>query len=87
MEEGQKAKALYKPSLPSAQEIDQHNVSHLPYRSWCPHCVKGKRKGKAHFRKKVKEEEERLSTVHGDYFFFDRRGRRGPDRTNSGAGR
>ena len=30
------------------EEIDQHNVSHLPFRSWCPHCVRGRGNCMAH---------------------------------------
>ncbi len=31
---------------PCQDEINRHNAAHLPFRSWCPHCVKGKAKGK-----------------------------------------
>ena len=24
---------------PSIQEVDKHNATHLPFRSWCPYCV------------------------------------------------
>jgi len=27
---------------PSDAEIRAHNLTHLPFRSWCPHCVRGK---------------------------------------------
>ena len=36
------------PRLPAAEEIDAHNLTHLPYRSWCPHCVRGKGKTMDH---------------------------------------
>ena len=26
---------------PSEEEVELHDKIHLPYRSWCPHCVKG----------------------------------------------
>ena len=26
----------------SKEEVDKHNVTHLPYRSWCKHCVRRK---------------------------------------------
>ena len=26
----------------SAKEVADHNLTHLPYRNWCPHCVTGK---------------------------------------------
>ena len=29
------------PLLPSEEEVREHETSHLPYRSWCPHCIKG----------------------------------------------
>ena len=38
-------KRLADPKLPSADEVEQHYISgHLPYRSWCPVCVKADRK-------------------------------------------
>ena len=47
-EEGQDAKVLCKPCMPSQAAIDQRMISHVPFRNWCFHCVKGKRKGKGH---------------------------------------
>ena len=46
VEEGQNAKVLCKPCMPSQAVIDQHMISHVPFRNWCVHCVKGKRKGR-----------------------------------------
>ena len=48
-EEAQAAKIARVSDMPSQEEVEIHNLSHLPYRSWCPHCVKGKAKGAAHF--------------------------------------
>ena len=28
------------PILPSKAEVESHNVSHLPFRSWCSACVR-----------------------------------------------
>ena len=36
------------PKLPCAEEVETHNLTHLPYRSWCPHCVRGKGKTMDH---------------------------------------
>ena len=36
--------------LPISEELDTHNLTHLPYRSWCPHCVRGKGKTMDHRR-------------------------------------
>ena len=52
---------------PSKEEVALHNTSHLPYRSWCPHCVRGKARRRNH-RKKVKGEKWRSSSnIHGLY--------------------
>ena len=37
------------PGEPTKEEINRHNVTHLPYRSWCPICVKAKGKIRAQF--------------------------------------
>ena len=39
---------------PSKEEVELHNKTHLPYRSWCPHCVRGKARGRAQRRKKIR---------------------------------
>eukprot|EP00971_Amphidinium_carterae_P058038 1147824-Amphidinium_carterae.1 len=41
----------YKSSTrPTQQEIDEHNLTHLPYRDGCKHCVQGKNKSQHHQR-------------------------------------
>ena len=37
---------LRDPGLPSAAERAEHCLTHIPYRSWCRHCVRGKAKGR-----------------------------------------
>lgn len=32
---------LIDPRKPSQAEVDLHELHHLPYRNWCPHCVRG----------------------------------------------
>ena len=36
------------PKMPSSEEVEQHNLSHLPYRSWCLHCVRGRGEATPH---------------------------------------
>ena len=43
--EGVSARIAKLVSLPLKEEVEAHNGSHVPYRSWCPHCVNGKGKG------------------------------------------
>ena len=33
------------PGQPTRQQIEDHRVDHLPYRSWCPECVAGRATG------------------------------------------
>ena len=35
----QRAVPMPAPITPSKREIETHNLTHLPYRSWCKHCV------------------------------------------------
>ena len=43
-EEGIEAKIMSKPIEPTQEEIDRHMTTHIPFRSWCPHCVMGEGK-------------------------------------------
>ena len=36
------------PGQPTEQEVSEHNVDHMPYRSWCEFCVKGRGTGEQH---------------------------------------
>ena len=62
------------PYAPSRQERAEHNVTHCPYRSWCPHCRAGKGKSTPHMQQKSKSEEDRLPTIGIDYAFMSNQG-------------
>ena len=51
---------------PSKEEVANHNVTHLPYRSWCRHCVRGKAKRRAH-RKRIRKERGGVPVISIDY--------------------
>ena len=55
------------PGDPTDKEVEEHNVTHLPHRSWCPVCVKARGKEEAH--KKVREQGD-VPTVSMDYKSF-----------------
>ena len=63
------------PLKPSAQEVDEHNVTHLPYRSWCNHCVRGRGRALAHqrVREDADDKARRRPRVSMDYFYLGRR--------------
>jgi hypothetical protein len=39
--EGREAKVMRDPGAPTQSEIYKHNMTHVPFRSWCPACVAG----------------------------------------------
>jgi hypothetical protein len=43
-EEAVRTKARSTETVPSAREVEEHNLDHGVFRSWCPRCVKGRRK-------------------------------------------
>ena len=53
-EEFQRPRVLRDPGQPSAAEIEEHNVTHIPYRPWCEACNRGKAKKKPAKRPKKK---------------------------------
>ena len=53
--EGQPAKMKPAPDRPSEEEVRRHMATHIPFRSWCQHCVAGKAGHEAHRRRGEKE--------------------------------
>ena len=37
-----KVKKLQNPKDPTKEEREEHEKTHLPFRSWCRHCVRGR---------------------------------------------
>ncbi len=53
--EARAPKHLNEPIKPSAED---HYLTHLPYRNWCPICVKARGREDPHWRKSSKKREE-----------------------------
>ena len=47
-----KARGMPAPKQPSKEDVARHNLNHLPYRSWCPHCVASRRPNSSHRTRK-----------------------------------
>ena len=69
-EEGRDAVAMPSPMSPSRQEREQHELTHTPYRAWCPHCVRARGRNKAHKTNKDPEKST-VPNISFDYFFFN----------------
>ena len=62
------------PRQPSQQEKEEREMTHLPFRSWCRHCVM--ERGREEDCRKSMEEERQVLEVHLDYMFMgDEEGR------------
>ena len=48
--DAQEARPIFDPRLPSQQEVDIHYLTYLPYRNWCPVCIKAKGKENPHLK-------------------------------------
>jgi len=84
VEEGQVPKQLVNTKGPTKKEREEHELTHIPYRSWCEHCVKGRGRKTAHKRQVVEDKKESLEQVTKIYidFYFngkDEEGNEGED--------
>ena len=48
VEAAQRAIPMCQPCVPSQADVDEHNLTHLPYRSWCPWCVAARKPNTPH---------------------------------------
>jgi hypothetical protein len=63
-----KVRRLMDPKLPKEAEVEEHYLSgHMPYRSWCPHSVRGRGRERDH--RKQEEESQGIPEHQLDYCF------------------
>ena len=55
---------------PTVEEMQEHLRTHLPYRSWCQHCVSGRGVSTQHRRRNPGEHSVEGATVAVDYCFL-----------------
>ena len=67
-DEGVMPKVKVSSEMPSKEDIDSHMVTHIPYRPWCDHCVRG-RAVNDHHQKGISMESS-VSVISADYAYF-----------------
>ncbi len=70
--EARVARGSKSPKDPTRKEKEEHELTHMPFRSWCEDCVKSRARN-AHHRKKLAPdplEEVKVAREHMDYFFM-----------------
>ena len=68
-------KVIKDPGQPTSREINEHNVTHLPFRSWCPLCVQGRAKDDPHRSIEQEVKETGTPIISMDYEYLGKRGR------------
>ena len=69
-EEAEIQRPLRDPGMPTKREIAEHNLSHLPPRPWCPHCVRGKGRDSPSLRVSGRFAEDLVPRIRLDYCFL-----------------
>ena len=67
-EEGRAPNVLRGPTRVSRREIEEHELTHTPYRSWCRYCVRGRARNAPHRRSE--EDRNKTPRISMDYFFM-----------------
>lgn len=73
--EGRAPITLRDPGAPIQEDVDQRNITHVPYRAWCPACVSGRARDRDH-HKKEGQDEKRVPELVFDYAFLGAEGER-----------
>ena len=63
-----KPKKVQDPMMPSPDEVEEHNLTHIPFRSWCKHCIRGRGESVAHSR--AQRDPSGVPELHMDYCFL-----------------
>lgn len=69
VEDAKVPKIMKTPDTPTKREYEEHMCTHLPYRTWCPHCVAGKGISSQHRRSQDSQEDAIGATISADYCF------------------
>ena len=67
-QEGKPMRGAKTPVKPSRQEVQDHNRCHIPFRTWCAHCMRGKAKASPHSGNRNTEHGKPIVAI--DYAFL-----------------
>ena len=67
--EAQLPRGVPAPLEPSPAEIAKHNLTHFPYRSWCPHCLACRRPNAHHRQSRSHSATRKIPLFCADYCF------------------
>ncbi len=68
-DEGPEAKTGVNVKKPPKMEVDLHNLTHIPFRNWCEHCVKEGAHSQWH-KSRMEEDKGEVSEFGMDYMWM-----------------
>ena len=80
-EEAEMPKRICCDQRPSKEEVELHNKTHLPYRSWCPHCVRGQAR-RRNRRKRRKRTKSFVPVISLNYMWMKGKTGKGQEESN-----
>ena len=71
-EEGRRAKGMTAPMKMSDKEREEHELTHTPFRAWCPYCVRARGRNTGHLKNQGinKDKSNEVPRMSMDYFFM-----------------
>ena len=76
-EEWRRPKLRKAADMPTKREVLEHNLTHVPYRSWCPHCVRGRGRSEGRRAGAVKGKEFECPYLTLDYGYLHEQAKEG----------
>ena len=73
---GEKSSRKEAAQCPSEEDIALHNLTHIPFRIWCPACLAGRGRSHTHETSSSKQEES-LPEFHVDFWYIGNRTAKG----------
>ena len=58
------------PFMVTKEEREAHEVTHTPFRSWCPYCVRSRARNSPHKSREETSKREGVPKIALDYFFM-----------------
>ena len=69
-EDGRRPRGLRAPFVVSKEERELHELTHTPYRAWCPHCVRARGRNTPHRSRNEELQQGEVPRIALDYFFM-----------------
>ena len=69
-EEGRPPIVMRAPFRVSKEEREAHEITHSPYRAWCPHCVRARGRNTPHKSRDEAQKTSGVPRISMDYFFM-----------------